>query len=138
MVLGRWVARANRRVVNRMTRPVAGRLPVFGVVEHVGRRSGRRYRTPVNVFPAPDGYTIALSYGPGADWVRNVLAAGGCEIETRGRRVPVTEPRVVHDERRRQVPAPVRPVLRVIGVSDFLRVRVLPDGGGPGGKGAGR
>jgi hypothetical protein len=49
-LLGRHVARFNPRVTNRITRPLARWLPGFGVVEHAGRRSGRRYRTPVNVF----------------------------------------------------------------------------------------
>ena len=38
-------------------------LPGFGVVEHAGRRSGRRYRTPVNVFRPGASYVIALTYG---------------------------------------------------------------------------
>jgi hypothetical protein len=42
----------NSRVTNRVTRPLVCWLPGFGVVEHAGRRLGRRYRTPVNVFRA--------------------------------------------------------------------------------------
>jgi deazaflavin-dependent oxidoreductase (nitroreductase family) len=76
MPIPRWVARANRLVTNRLARPLAMRAPGFGVVVHVGRKSGRVYRTPVNVFPAPDGYTVALTYGADAEWVRNVVAAG--------------------------------------------------------------
>jgi deazaflavin-dependent oxidoreductase (nitroreductase family) len=97
-------------------------LPGLGVVIHRGRRSGHLYRTPVNVFRAPDGYVIALTYGIG-DWVRNVLAAGHCELETRGRRVRLVDPRVAHDPDRRKVPPGVRPILRLIGVADFLHLR---------------
>ena len=60
-------------------------MPGFGVIVHHGRRSGLRYQTPVNVFSAGNGYVIALTYGPETDWVKNVLAAGGCELRTRGR-----------------------------------------------------
>ena len=34
----------------------------------------------------------------------------------------LTAPQVMHDERRRYVPAPVRPVLRLLGVDEFLRL----------------
>ena len=67
-------------------------LPGFGVVHHVGRRSGRAYRTPVNLFPSDGGYLIALTYGEHTEWVRNVLAAGGCVVETRGHSVACTTP----------------------------------------------
>jgi deazaflavin-dependent oxidoreductase (nitroreductase family) len=127
-LLGRRVAWFNRHITNRITRPLARRLPGFGVVEHAGRRSGRRYRTPVNVFRAGASYVIALTYGVESDWVQNVLAAGGCDLVTRGRRYRLTAPAIVHDESRRLVPPPVRPVLRLLRVADFLR---LEDAGSP-------
>src|SRR6202049_320007 len=80
----RWVAAFNRAITNRITIRFAARLPGFGIVTHVGRKSGRVYRTPVNVFRAPEGFLIALTYGRESEWVRNVLAAGGCELETQG------------------------------------------------------
>ncbi|MEN3360592.1 MAG: hypothetical protein V7637_4574 [Mycobacteriales bacterium] len=122
MVLPRSVARVNRRVTNHVLGPLAARAPGFGVVTHTGRKSGRRYRTPVSVFAAPGGHVIALTYGSDTDWVRNVVAAGGCELEIRRRHVRLGAPRVVHDETLGLVPAPVRPVLRLIGVTDFLRL----------------
>src|SRR5205814_189822 len=45
-VVGRW----NKAGLNRLTRHIAPWLPGFGVIVHHGRRSGRRYQTPVNVF----------------------------------------------------------------------------------------
>jgi hypothetical protein len=53
------VAHFNRRVTNRLTRPPARRLPGFGVVVHRGRKSGREYQTPVNVFETSGGYVVA-------------------------------------------------------------------------------
>jgi deazaflavin-dependent oxidoreductase (nitroreductase family) len=120
MAIPRWVAGVNRRMTNRVLGPLATRLPGFGVIRHAGRRSGRRYRTPVNVFAAPDGYVVALTYGADSDWVRNVLAADGCELETRGRVVRLTSPRLFHDPARRRVPRPVGLVLGLAGVDDFL------------------
>jgi hypothetical protein len=45
----RWVAAFNSAVTNRITSRFADRLPGFGILTHVGRKSGRVYLTPVNV-----------------------------------------------------------------------------------------
>ncbi len=120
MPLPTWLAQFNRHATNHIARPLARWVPGFGVVIHRGRRSGRVYRTPVNVFRTEDGYAIALTYGPNAEWVKNVLAAGGCALEVRGRVRRLVRPRIVVDPRRQLVPAPVRAILRLVGVSRFL------------------
>jgi deazaflavin-dependent oxidoreductase (nitroreductase family) len=124
MPLPRSVARVNRRVTNHLLAGLATRLPGFGVVVHTGRRSRRQYRTPVNVFRREDRFTIALTYGSNADWVRNVLADGGCTLETRGRTLRLSHPHLYHDESRRPVPAPVSFVLGLVNVNDFLELTV--------------
>ncbi|MBV9354261.1 MAG: nitroreductase family deazaflavin-dependent oxidoreductase [Chloroflexi bacterium] len=120
MPVPRAVARFNRRVTNRVLGPLAPFLPAFGVIVHRGRRSGRSYRTPVNVFRRPGGFVVALTYGPDTDWVRNVLADGGCSLETRGRHWRLTRPRLIHDEARRSVPPVLRPIGGLGDVSFFL------------------
>jgi F420H(2)-dependent quinone reductase len=45
-----------KRYVNPFTRPVAKRLPSFAILTHRGRKSGRLYRTPMNVFRRGDEY----------------------------------------------------------------------------------
>jgi deazaflavin-dependent oxidoreductase (nitroreductase family) len=122
MPLPRFIARVNRRVTNRLLGGLATRLPGFGVVVHTGRRSRRQYRTPVNVFQRGDRYIIALTYGPNTDWVRNVLAHGGCTLETRGRTLRLSRPRLFQDESRYAVPAPVRLILGIVNVCDFLEL----------------
>jgi deazaflavin-dependent oxidoreductase (nitroreductase family) len=126
MPFPRWLATANRRITNRITPAAASRLPGFGIVEHTGRRSGRRYRTPVNVFAAGDGYVVALTYGSDSDWVKNVMAAGGCELVHRGRRERLDAPCIARDETRRHVPAAIRPMLAVLGVSEFMTLHAEP------------
>jgi deazaflavin-dependent oxidoreductase (nitroreductase family) len=120
MVAPRSVARFNRRVTNRVLGKLAPFAPGFGMIVHKGRKSGRTFRTPVNIFRADAGYVIALTYGPQSDWVRNVLAAGGCDAIMRGRTVHLTEPEIVRDPRRSRVPAITRPILGAVGVQDFL------------------
>jgi deazaflavin-dependent oxidoreductase (nitroreductase family) len=126
----RSVARFNRLVTNRLTGPLAPTLPGFGVVLHTGRRSGKGYRTPVNVFARRGGFAIALTYGPDAEWVRNVLASGTCMLQTRGRTFTLTQPRLVHDPQQRAVPALVRIVLRLLDVADFLELDLARRSGG--------
>jgi deazaflavin-dependent oxidoreductase (nitroreductase family) len=119
--LPKRLARFNLVVTNRVLGPAARRLPGFAVVHHVGRRSGRAFATPVNLFRHGDEYVIALTYGADSQWVRNVLAAGAVEVETRGRTIRLVDPHVVHD--RSLVPAGVRRILRLVHVDEFMTLR---------------
>ena len=110
------------RVVNPVTRRLAGHVPGFAIVHYVGRTSGRAYATPMNVFRDGDTWVMALTYGAEVQWVHNVLAAGGCELEVRGRRIRLTDPELVHDPSRQLMPIPVRWFLGLLGVTDFLRL----------------
>jgi deazaflavin-dependent oxidoreductase (nitroreductase family) len=120
----RSIARFNKRFTNRLTLRVAGYLPGFAIVSHVGRKSGRAYRTPVNAFRTEDGYIIALTYGAQSDWVKNVLAAGSCELQTRGRRVRLFDPHIVTDESKGWAPLPVRFILNRIDAPQYMRLSV--------------
>jgi deazaflavin-dependent oxidoreductase (nitroreductase family) len=117
----------NKVALNKVTRRLAPWLPGLGVVIHHGRSSGKVYRTPVNVFPRPgDRYVLALTYGADTDWVKNVIAAGGCELLTRGRHIELTEPRLFHDETRREIRVVERKILGLLHVHDFLELQVAP------------
>jgi len=95
MQLPQWLARFNRHVTNPIQRIWAGFAPSFGILEHVGRKSGRVYRTPLTVFNTHEGVAILLSYGPDRDWLKNITAAGGGRLKRHGRTFAVTDPRVV-------------------------------------------
>ena len=114
------------RFVNPLTRHVAGWLPAFGLITYRGRRSGRLYRTPMNVFRHDDEFVFALTSGADVQWVKNVLAAGELELRTVGRSYRLTQPELFHDPRRGLMPQPVRFFLGLLGVEDFLRMRVSP------------
>lgn len=111
------------RFVNPLTRLVAGHLPLFAIIHQVGRRTGRRYDTPMNVFRHEGAWIFALTYGGDVDWVRNVMAAGECVITTRGRRVRLSDPELIHDPSRRLVSQPIRAVLALLRVTEFLCMR---------------
>lgn len=123
MPLPKTLARFNLVVTNPILGHVAGRLPGFAIVVHTGRRSGRVYRTPVNLFRTGDAYVIALTYGSDTQWVRNVQAAGGCEVVTRGERFRLGEPRIVREPSRQSVPRPVGLILGAIDVDEFMLLR---------------
>lgn len=118
----RWVAAFNQRVTNRITRHFAGSAPGFGILTHKGRTSGRIYHTPINVFKTRDGFLVALTYGREAEWVKNVLAAHGAQLETQGRHYDLSAPAIVHDPSRQNFPPVVRTVLWIIGANDFMQL----------------
>lgn len=126
MPLPDWLARLNRRLTNPVLRPLARRLPYFGVVLHRGRASGRLYRTPVNAFPHSEGFVVALTYGRDVDWLKNVLVAGGCGLINRGRTVNLVGPRILPLEDSQAIPGLIRGLLRAIGVSDVLHLEPGP------------
>jgi deazaflavin-dependent oxidoreductase (nitroreductase family) len=118
----RWLAKINIAFTNRITSLFAGWLPGFGILTHVGRKSGKVYRTPINVFRAPNGFIIALTYSSESEWVKNVLAAGGCELRTRGKKYQLVAPKVVRDTTRRRFPIPVRVILRLVGADEYMEL----------------
>jgi deazaflavin-dependent oxidoreductase (nitroreductase family) len=125
---GRTRAWRFRRIANRYLNPVmqvvAKRLPGFAILTHHGRKSGRPYRTPVNVFRRGDTYLFFLTYGSEAQWVKNVLSTGACSIETRGRVVNLVEPELVTDPELRPAPPLVRLVeRRFAGATQYLRMQ---------------
>ena len=123
----RRFAPVTTRVLNPVALLVAGRVPGFAILTHVGRRTGRRYRTPLMVFRRGDSYVVALGSGADVQWVRNVVAAGGGELEMRGRIVEVTEPRIWRDPSMRPLSPPLRWIGSAIGLTEFLALRECPE-----------
>jgi hypothetical protein len=80
------------------------------------------------VFRRGEHYYVALTYGSDVDWLKNVVAAGGCEIETRGRRIRLVQPELIEDGELRYLPPPARVIERLNGVTETVRMRVAhPD-----------
>jgi deazaflavin-dependent oxidoreductase (nitroreductase family) len=120
----RSMAAFHRGITNRVAVRFAARLPGFAIVTTVGRTSGKIYRTPVNVFREPDGFLIALTYGRESGWVKNVLAAGDCQLETRRTQYQLFGPVVVHDTSRSRFPDFVRLILGLIAANDFMQLSI--------------
>jgi deazaflavin-dependent oxidoreductase (nitroreductase family) len=92
----RTVRRFNRVIVNPRTLATAGTPGAYAsVIGHVGRRTGRPYRTPVVAEPTDDGFVIALPYGTTSNWVKNVLARGSATLVDEGATYRVDRPEIV-------------------------------------------
>ena len=128
--LGRPLARVNRRVTNPIQGQYAWLIPPWVIVCHRGRRTGRRYRTPVSAFRHGSTLAIVVHYGADSDWVRNVLAGGG-QVVRAGRTHPLLEPRLV-DPREVAVPRPARPLGRLTHTALLARLGPALPGFGRG------
>jgi deazaflavin-dependent oxidoreductase (nitroreductase family) len=111
------------KVFNPIFRRVAAWAPGVGVLEYVGRKSGRRYRIPLMRFRHGSEYVLCLVYGPDVEWVKNVFAAGGAEIRIRRRTTRLTDPKVVVDPSRRLLPRYARPLMRLLRVQAFMTMQ---------------
>ncbi len=119
-----------RRFINpwvmRLGIPGARWSPI-GLVIHVGRRSKRTLATPLAVHRRGTHFWIPLTYGPGARWCQNVLAAGSCRLRLHASEIVLSEPSLAT---RDDLPRSLRLFYRVVGIRDFLSlqlVRIRPD-----------
>lgn len=125
MPFPRWLAKVNKRITNRYLVKLVDQAP-FAALHHRGRRSGKAYRIPLNAFPCDDGFVFALTYSSRSDWVKNVIAAGGAELEYAGERLLLTDPCLVtRDEVHRCLPASTVLPLGLLRIREFLTMRRL-------------
>lgn len=95
-IVRRMVRRFARSVVNPRMLARAGTPDAYAsVIHHVGRTTGRHYRTPVGAHPTADGFVVALPYGTTSNWVKNVMASGFATIVTDGATYRVDRPELV-------------------------------------------
>ena len=124
MPLHHALGRFNVHVTDRVVGTLLLRLPGYGRLVHVGRRSGRVRRTPVLLFRRGERAVVALTYGRRTDWLHNILAAGEYRFERDGLELDLADPVVVDDPRHRLVPRPVGWVLTLLGADDAVVLRV--------------
>ncbi len=88
----RRVGRATKHYVL----PMAGTAgSPYGVIRHVGRKSGQEYETPMQPVATDDGFAVALPYGMNTDWLQNVLAAGKATLVFDGATHDVEHPEII-------------------------------------------
>jgi deazaflavin-dependent oxidoreductase (nitroreductase family) len=114
----------NKTIFNRITMALAkrGKGP-FSIVCHKGRRSGRKFQTPVLASYHEDVIIIPLSYGEDVDWLKNVLAQGGCEIFRMDRKIDAVNPEVIESTHAfASLPEDRRELFQRFKMEKFLRL----------------
>lgn len=125
MVLPRWLARFNRSITNRILIRIPKSISPFVSVHHRGRKTGSSYMALLVAFPTSDGYVLTPTYGPDADWVRNVLAAESFSLERKGHTHSLTRARLItRTEAWPYLPGFVRLAMRILRVKWFVRADV--------------
>ncbi len=131
--LVRIVIRPMTKVLNPVIVRLAGRrhFAMAAQIQHVGRRSGKVYVTPVTAHVHGDVILIALTFGNQSHWTRNVRAADGCTIRINGRTYLATSPQFLSREQAgpllKAAFSPMqRAGTRMLGVRQFLRLDAVP------------
>jgi deazaflavin-dependent oxidoreductase (nitroreductase family) len=115
----------NKYFLNHITLFIARRgIGPFSVLVHEGRRSGRKYETPVIATYREDDILIPLPYGEHVDWLRNVMAHHGCELRRKQRKIQAVEPELIDLESASPaLPAILVGIYRRLEVFRFLRLK---------------
>lgn len=110
-------------VINGLVSRIAGKryVPLYVLLRHRGRRSGRTYATPVVGLRVPGGLAIPMAFGEGADWYRNIIASGGASVRRHGEEHQFLDPEAIApDSAASPFPTWQRPVFRALGIRRFL------------------
>ena len=119
----------NRRILNPFTLSFAGRRrSPYAIIQHIGRRSGQHYATPVVAKPAGNAFIVPLPYGEQVDWCQNVIAAKGCLVAFHGRCYRVSDPEIVDAAAAKPAfPRWMWALLRRADTRRFLRLKRVSD-----------
>ena len=114
-----------KNTLNRVTTPMArAGIGPLALVRHVGRKTGRRYETPLLLARLGDDFVAELTYGPSVSWYRNVEAAGRCEVVVGGRAYAVDRIEVLPvEDGMRAFGYPAAAVLKLLRRRDFRLLR---------------
>jgi deazaflavin-dependent oxidoreductase (nitroreductase family) len=124
MPFPRFVATINRHLTNPVVGMVAGNIVPLSIIEHRGRHSGTIYATPIMAFPNGADFVVVLTYGARTDWVRNVMAAGGCGLTYDRHHFDLTDPRIVKTRPASlHLPAWTKPILVAVHATEYLLLR---------------
>jgi deazaflavin-dependent oxidoreductase (nitroreductase family) len=117
-----WWGHINKRLFN----PRALESGRWKVISHVGRSSGRAYRTPLDAYEVDGTFLFILVYGSKSDWVQNILASGSATLEADGEVVQLAAPRLLSgDAAWRLMDGVAKPPPRFLNVDELLQMDVV-------------
>jgi deazaflavin-dependent oxidoreductase (nitroreductase family) len=108
--------------------PISGTrwFPLYSILRHTGRTSGKAYSTPVVALRTPEGFLIPLPFGDATQWARNLFASDGGRLRHAGREYEIGEPRVVdRDAAEAYLPRLVRFLAKRLGLRQYVVVRAI-------------
>jgi deazaflavin-dependent oxidoreductase (nitroreductase family) len=91
---------------NRMIADVESGKSEMSIISHTGRKSGTSYHTPVEAIFLETEVLIGLVYGRKTDWLKNVLAQGGCSIFYKMQTYTATDPVILPVDSARELLPP--------------------------------
>lgn len=116
-----WWGQINKRVFN----PRALENGKWKVLTHVGRSSGRIYRTPLEAHEVDGTFVFILVYGSRSDWVQNILASGSAALQADAEIVDLDSPRIIPGETgRRMLRGAVTLPPRFLRVDEYLQMDI--------------
>ena len=118
----RWLARAVQPVASRLS----GRrwFPLWAVLHHAGRTSGKAYATPVVALRTAEGFIIPLPFGDATQWAKNLFVAHGGSLQFAGRSYDIADPVLVDLETAAaHLPRVLRFVSARLGLRRYVLVR---------------
>jgi deazaflavin-dependent oxidoreductase (nitroreductase family) len=93
----------------------------LAIIENLGRKSGRQYKTPILAFPTMSGYVFALTYGRNVDWAKNLQAATHGVLHYNGNSIRVHDFRYTsYEETKKIFPDIVKLFLELLHVNDCV------------------
>lgn len=121
MPLPKLLAQVNKRTFNKLEI----KKGVRPTLTHVGRKSGKVYKVPLDAHPVDGGYIFILNYGADSDWVKNILAAGTAQLTIDGEESALVSPRVINAETAwAQLPTTTKAPPSFLNVTEYLQMDI--------------
>ena len=121
MPIPKFVGLVNKRIFN----PAELKRGVRPVLTHVGRSSGKRYRTPLDAHRIEGGYIFIVMYGSDSDWVRNIVASDTAELAIDGDDFDLVSPRLISKDEAWQLLSQVtKEPANFLKVTDYLQMDI--------------
>ena len=120
------IRNSNKYLLNPVMLRLAGKRYWYAsVISHPGRRSGKRYSTPIVADRVGDRLIIPLPYGTQVDWVRNVITAGSADVTSKGHTYHVVSPELIDSTQALpELPADRRRTFERVRIGHFLRAEI--------------
>lgn len=117
---------SNKYLLNPLMLRLAGRRHWYAsVIEHTGRRSGKRYSTPIVADRVGEHVIIPLPYGTQVDWVRNIMSSGEATMVSKGHTYHLVSPELIDSTQALPLlPRDRRRTFERVDIEHFLRAEI--------------